>query len=43
METIRWDELLSEEQWDTEARSDIELEINRGRLAKMRLNHVMLP
>ena len=34
METVRWYELLSEDQWDTEARSDIELEINRGQLSK---------
>ena len=34
METVRWDELISDEQWDTEARSDIGLEINRDRLSK---------
>ena len=35
METVRWDDLLSKEQWDTEARSDIELAINRDRLSKV--------
>ena len=34
MDTIRWDELISDEQWNTEARSDIELEISRDRLSK---------
>ena len=34
METICWDKLISDEQWDTEARSDIELEISRYRLSK---------
>ena len=34
METVRWDELISDEQWDTEARSDIQLEISRDRLSK---------
>ena len=34
METVCWEELSSEEHWDTEARSDIELEINRDRLSK---------
>ena len=34
METVRWDELISDEQWDTEARSSVELEISRDRLSK---------
>ena len=34
METIRWDELISEEQWDNDARSDIDLEMGRYRLSK---------
>ena len=34
METARWNELISEEQWDNEARSDIVLEISRDRLSK---------
>ena len=34
METVRWDDLISDEQWDTESRSDIELEILRDRLSK---------
>ena len=34
METIRWEELISEDHWDTEARSDIELEANRDRRCK---------
>ena len=34
METVRWDELTSDEQWDAEARSDIELEISSDRLGK---------
>ena len=34
METVRWDELFSDEQRDNEARSDIELEISRDRLSK---------
>ena len=34
METVRWEELISEDHWDTEARSDIELEANRDQLTK---------
>ena len=34
METVRWEELTSEDHWDTEARSNIELEVNRDRLSK---------
>ena len=34
LETVRWDELISEDNWDKEARSDIELEYNRDRLSK---------
>ena len=33
METVRWDELISDEQWDTEARIDSKLEINRDQLS----------
>ena len=34
METVHWEELISEDHWDTETRSDIELEANRDRLSK---------
>ena len=34
METVRLEELISEDHWDTEARSDIELEVNKDRLSK---------
>ena len=34
LETVRWDELISEENWDVEARSDTELELNRDKLSK---------
>ena len=29
METFRWEELISEDYWETEERSEIELEANR--------------
>ena len=34
METVRWEELNSEDNWDTESRSDIELEQSKDRLSK---------
>ena len=34
METVRCDELISDEQWDNEARSDIEFENQREQLSK---------
>ena len=34
LETVRWDELILEENWDVEARSDTELEHNRDELSK---------
>ena len=34
METVRWEELFSEENRDNEERSDTELEMNRDRLSK---------
>ena len=34
LETVRWDELISEENWDVEARSDTELGHNRDKLNK---------
>ena len=34
METVRWEELISDENWDNEERSDTELELNRDRLSK---------
>ena len=34
METVRWEELISEDKWDTEARSDIQLEQNKDKLSK---------
>ena len=34
METVRWEELISEENWDLEDRSDTELEENKDKLSK---------
>ena len=34
MKTVRWDELISDEQWDNDARSDIDLEMSIDRLSK---------
>ena len=34
METVLWEELISEENWDLETRSDTELEKNKDRLSK---------
>ena len=34
METVRWDELLTDEQWDSEARIDIEFKKCRDQLSK---------
>ena len=34
METVRWEDLISEENWDLEARCDKELEQNRDKLSK---------
>ena len=34
LETVRWEELISEENWDNEERSDTELELNRDGLSK---------
>ena len=34
LETVRWEELISEENWDNEGRSDTEVELNRDRLSK---------
>ena len=34
METVRWEELISEDNWDTETRSDIEMEQNKEKLSK---------
>ena len=34
LETVRWEELISEENWDLEARSDTDLEQNKDRLSK---------
>ena len=33
LETVSWDKLISEENWDVEARSDTELEHNRDKLS----------
>ena len=33
METVLWEELISEDNWDTEARSDIEMEQNKDKLS----------
>ena len=32
--TVKWDKLISEENWDNKERSDTELELNRDRLSK---------
>ena len=34
LETVRWEELISEENWDVDARSDTELEHSRDKLSK---------
>ena len=34
METVRWDELISDEQWDNEPRIDIDLEKRRDQLSR---------
>ena len=34
LETVRWEELISEENWDVDARRDTELEYNRDKLSK---------
>ena len=34
METVRWDEFISDEEWDNEAWSDIEFEKRRDQLSK---------
>ena len=34
METVRWDEVISDEQWHNEARSDIDLEKSRDQLSR---------
>ena len=34
LETVCWEELISEENWDVDARSDTELEHNRDKLSK---------
>ena len=34
METVHWDELISDEQWDKEPRGDIEFEKQRDQLSK---------
>ena len=34
METVRWEDLISEKNWNVEARSDIELKLNRDKLSK---------
>ena len=38
MKTVRWDELISDEQWDNDARSDIDLEMSGNRLSKDAVN-----
>ena len=34
LETVRWDQLLTDENWDNDERSDIEMEINKDKLGK---------
>ena len=34
METVRWEELIADENWNKEGRSDTEIELNKDRLSK---------
>ena len=34
LETVRWEELISDESWDNEGRSDTEVKLNKDRLSK---------
>ena len=34
LETVRWDELITDEHWDEETRSDIEFEKQRNKISK---------
>ena len=34
LETVRWEELISDENWDNEGRSDTKVEMNKDRLSK---------
>ena len=34
LETVRWEELISDENWDNEGRSDTEIELSKDRLSK---------
>ena len=34
METVRWDELIADENWNNDGRSDTEIETNKERLSK---------
>ena len=34
LETVRWDELITDDNWNNEERSDIEIEVNKNKLGK---------
>ena len=34
METVRWDELITDDNWNNDERSDIEIEVNKNKLGK---------
>ena len=34
LETVRWDELITDENWNNDERSDIEIEVNKNKLGK---------
>ena len=34
LETVRWDQLITDENWDNDERSDIEVEVNKDKLGK---------
>ena len=34
METVRWDELITDENWNNDERSDIEIEVKKNKLGK---------
>ena len=34
LETVRWDQLITDENWNNDERSDIEIEVNKDKLGK---------
>ena len=34
METVRWDERITDDNWNNDERSDIEIEVNKNKLGK---------